>query len=97
MKQFIDSQGNPIVTVGLSNVAYAADVTTTNDSTAAIHTALVRIRGPTDADVKVIAGTSPDASSGGITLSRGDPEYFVIPKGHKVNVNGGTANIAFIY
>jgi hypothetical protein len=97
MRQFIDAQGNVIKSIDLTNVAYAEDVTTGNDSTSAINAALVRVIGPSDTDVKIIAGTSPDASSDGITLPRSQEVYFWIPKGNKVNVSGGTANIAFIY
>ena len=80
MRQFTDAQNNIVESIDLTNVAYVADVTNGADSTSAIRTALVRIVGPSDADVKVIAGTNPDASTNGITLPRSQEVFFWMPK-----------------
>ena len=93
MKQLIDSQGNAFQTIDLSKVAYAADIATTNDTTSATKAALVRIVGPSDADVKVKAGlTSPDASSGGITLPRTEAQKQVWDANERAQIDFARAS-----
>lgn len=95
-KAYIDIQGRALPVVPLSD-ANSQDLDGTSASAAtaaaldAVDDCLVRIAAK--ADIYIAIGATPTAAAGDIWLPANGELWMEIPKGHKIAVLGGVANI----